>query len=296
VYRKKSSGGGLLIALILALSAAAGGLYAYKFHPHLLGLGKAATQSRDMPTPDPTPKPVKKTASEAGLTSASQAVRKPKPRTTPLPYSEPTSKPQPTPLPDPEPKTGPTPDPGPEPTPSETTGRLEALLQDLREKLQSRDFAAAQAAVEEAASVAMSEPARDRVERWAELVRCAKVFDGYRNKALAAVKAGDEYDIDGKIIAVVEIDDEKFIYRFAGKNKTTPRKSIPGGIVMKIVTEWLDHKPTPTNDLYLGAYHATKAEPDLAKARDAWQRAQDRGVEASRLLPLLEDPVLLKSE
>lgn len=298
VYRKKSSGSGLLIALILALAAAAGVLYAYKFHPDLLGVGKAATRSRVAPTPDPTPPPDPKTAAEPRPTPASQPVRKPKPRPAPLPYSEPESKPRPTPLPysepEPEPEPGPTPDPNPEPAPSETTGRLESLLQDLRERLQSGDFAAAQTAVEQAASVAVSKPSRERVARWAELVRCAKGFDGYRNKALAAVKVGAEYDIDGKKIAIVEIDDEKFIYRFAGTNRTTPQNRIPGRILMTIVTEWLDDRPA--NDLYLGAYHATKAEPDLAKARVAWQRAQDGGVDASLLLPLLEDPVLLKGE
>jgi hypothetical protein len=164
----------------------------------------------------------------------------------------------------------------------------------VKKKLQEGDFAAAKTVVEEAASVAQSKPSRERVERWTELVTFAKGFDGYRDKALADVTAGDEYDIGNMKIAVVEIDDEKFIYRSAGKNKTTPRNRIPGAILMKIVTEWFDENPA--NDLYIGAYHATKEEPDLDKARASWKQAQALGADASLLLPLLEDPVLMKGE
>ncbi len=164
----------------------------------------------------------------------------------------------------------------------------------MKKKLQEEDFAAAQTAVVEAASVAMSKPSRERVERWAELVTFAKGFEGYREKALADVTAGDEYDIGGKKVAIVEIDDEKLIYRFAGKNKTTPRNRIPGGILMKIVTEWFDENPA--NDLYIGAHHATKEEPDLEKARASWNQAQALGADASLLLPLLDDPVLTEGE
>jgi hypothetical protein len=197
----------------------------------------------------------------------------------------------PDPRPEPEPESPPRP---PEPTPPEDIERLESLLGDVKKKLQVGDFAAAQTAVVEAASVAMSKPSRERVERWAELVTFAKGFYGYREKALADVTAGDEYDIGGKKVAIVEIDDEKLIYRSAGKNKTTPRNRIPGGILMKIVTEWFDDNPA--NDLSIGAYHATKEEPDFEKARASWNQAQALGADASLLLPLLDDPVLTAAE
>ncbi|NBW96198.1 MAG: hypothetical protein EBR28_05610, partial [Planctomycetia bacterium] len=105
--------------------------------------------------------------------------------------------------------------------------------------------------------------------------------------------AGDDIDVDGKKIAVVEIDSTKFIYRFAGRNRTTPRNRIPGGIVLAIVMNWFDEQPA--NDLYVGAYHATKSEPDLERAREAWERAAARGADASILLPLLDDPILAES-
>lgn len=187
-----------------------------------------------------------------------------------------------------------TPPPPPPQPPPENTARLDSLLGDVRKKLQEGDFAAAQTAVEEAESVAMSKRSRTRVECWAELVTFAKGFFDYRKQALDAVKPGDEYDIDGKKVGIVEIDKQKFVYRYAGKNTTKPRAAIPGGILMKIVTEWFDDNPA--NDLYLGAYHATKEEPDLDKARACWEQAQALGADASLLLPLLEDPVLIAGE
>jgi outer membrane biosynthesis protein TonB len=275
-YRKQSSGTWLLLLLIAALAAAAGALYIFKFRPDLLQGRKVAIKPRVEPEPGPQPPPPPK------------QVPQPRPAPDPRPIPSPEPQPEPT-QPQPEP-----PPPPPEPAPPENVERLESLLGDVKKRLQESDFAAAQAAVTEAASVAMSKPSRQRVEHWAELVKFAKGFHGYREKALADVKPGNEYDIGNTKVAVVEIDDEKFIYRSAGKNKTTPRNGIPGGILMKIVTEWFDDNPA--NDLYIGAYHATKEEPDFDKARTSWEQAQALGADASLLLPLLEDPVLLKDE
>jgi hypothetical protein len=63
---------------------------------------------------------------------------------------------------------------------------------------------------------------------------------------------------------------------------------------MAIVTGWFDENPA--NDLFIGAYHATKEEPDFDKAREYWERAAARGADASLLLPLLDDPLLAAPE
>ena len=104
------------------------------------------------------------------------------------------------------------------------------------------------------------------------------------------MKPGNEFDVNGKKVAVVEIDDKKFVYRFQGRNKTTARGKIPSAIALAIVTTWFDERPA--NHLFLGAHQATKPEPDLAKARDHWERAEKGGINAEPLLRLLDDPVL----
>ena len=133
-------------------------------------------------------------------------------------------------------------------------------------------------------------PAKRRVSDWQTLAQYAREFAGYREKAIAGVRPGDEYDVNGKKVGVVEIDDKKFIYRFQGRNKTTPRNKIPAAIAMAIVTKWFDARPA--NHLFLGAHHATKPEPDLAKARDQWEKAEKGGINAEPLLRLLDDPLL----
>jgi len=296
VYRRSASGSGVLLVLILALAAAAGGLYWYKFHLPRRPPKSAVEVARAEPSVAAAPvrpaPPPARTAREERFGVPDRVVssdRRPA-RSPPAPRKEP-------PPTDPRPAQPPPPvdaarggaaPPGAQE--QEDTRRLGELLARTAERLRLGEFAAARTAVEEAAGVAKSRASRDRVERWAELVTFAEGFAGYRKKALDAVKAGNEYDIDGKKIGVVEIDDKVFVYRFAGKNTTKPRDQIPGGILMAIVTGWFDDKPA--NDLYIGAYHATKQEPDLDKARAAWENADRRGADASLLLPLLEDPLL----
>lgn len=152
------------------------------------------------------------------------------------------------------------------------------------------DFDTADALLASALEEGRSVPAKRRVSDWQTLAQYAREFAGFREKAIGEVKPGNEFDVNGKKVGVVEIDDKKFIYRFQGRNKTTPRNKIPAGIAMAIVTTWFDERPA--NHLFLGAYHATKPEPDLAKARDHWERAEKGGINAEPLLRLLDDPAL----
>ncbi|MFM9195136.1 MAG: hypothetical protein ACKOWG_05240, partial [Planctomycetia bacterium] len=103
----------------------------------------------------------------------------------------------------------------------------------------------------------------------------------------------DEYDVKDRRIAVVEVDDEVFTYHENGRNHTLSRAKLPAGIVLAIVTSWFDARPA--NDLYLGAYHFTKQEPDAGLAREHWEKAEAGGADAAALLPLLDDPVFTRA-
>lgn len=286
-YRRSSSGSGVLLLLIAALAAAAGGLYWYKFRPEATARKRAPRAVAQAEPP---------AAEEAAPAAAPAPPKAPPPRVARPPVRTPAAKEKPprppvaddTPAERPDPPTPPPPAP-PAPT-AEESPQLEKQLRAVAAALREADYDAATAAADAASGVAMTAAGRARAEQWSELVTFARGFADYRNQALATVKAGDEYDVDGKKIGVVEIDDERFVYRFAGKNRTAPRDRIPGGIVMAIVESWFDEKPA--NDLFVGAYHAAKAEPDLDKARAAWERARARGADASLLLPLLDDPIL----
>ena len=317
VYRKQSGGGLVLLLVIAALAAAAAGLYWLKFKAPQPVAERPTPRERPaappaVAAPAPSAKPGRERREErfgvpdrAVSTDAPPDVqparrRKPRPpddaplaqaatpalppRSAPEPAADARNQP-------PARQMTPPPAPSGDPqTPAEDARRVEASLARVRDALRDGDFAAAGAAVKDAAEAAATNASRTRVGRWEELVTFAKGFAGYRDQALATVVAGQEYDIDDKKVIVVEVDDRKFVYRYAGKNKTTPRDRIPGGIVMAIVTAWFDDNPA--NDLYVGAYHATKAEPAFTKARAAWEKARAAGADASALLPLLDDPVL----
>ena len=173
---------------------------------------------------------------------------------------------------------------------AEGEGEIEGAVTGALAALRQGDFDTADAILASALEGGRNLPAKRRVSDWQTLAQYAREFADFRDKAIADVKAGNEFDVNGKKVAVVEIDDKKFIYRFQGRNKTTPRNKIPSGITMAIVTTWFDHRAA--NHLYLGAYHATKHEPDLAKALSHWERAEKGGISAEPLLRLLDDPAL----
>jgi len=173
---------------------------------------------------------------------------------------------------------------------AEGEGEIEGAVTGALAALRLGDFDTADALLASALEGGRNLPAKRRVSDWQTLAQYAREFAGFREKAIAAVKSGDEFDVNGKKVGVVEIDDKKFIYRFQGRNKSIPRNKIPSGITLAIVTTWFDERPD--NHLFLGACHATKPEPDLAKARDHWERAEKGGINAEPLLRLLDDPAL----
>ena len=172
--------------------------------------------------------------------------------------------------------------------------RLDATLAEALESLRRQEDDTVTRLLVVASKQAEGDDAKQRVASWKLLATYYKGFLGFREKALAAVKPGDEYDVKNQKVGVVEVDDEKFIYRVAGGNKTVPRDKIPAGIVLAIVMQWFD--ANPANDLYVGAYHLAKPEPDPNRAREHWEQALAAGADASGLLPLLDDPVFARSE
>jgi len=171
---------------------------------------------------------------------------------------------------------------------------LDAGLAAVRRALAQRDFPTAKEGLTAIARSARGDDERDRVAAWEQLVDATKRFVDYREQALATVTPGQEYDIDGKKVAIVEIDDTKLIYRTTGKNTTVPRARIPGKILLAIVTAWFDDRPQ--NQVFVGAHQATKPEPDLDAARACWETAAAGGVDAAALLGLLDDPALLPAD
>jgi hypothetical protein len=181
---------------------------------------------------------------------------------------------------------------------AEETAELEATLAEALEALQRQEYDTGTtllaAASKKIGGRESGSAASQRLESWQQLAVYSKGFMDYRQQALAAVKPGEEYDVQNQKVDVVEVDADTFKYRSSGGNKTVSHDKIPAGIMLAIVMQWFDEKPA--NDLYVGAYHLSKSEPDLNLAREHWEKAQAAGADASGLMPLLDDPVFAKSE
>jgi hypothetical protein len=315
VYRKKTPVAGIATAL-LGLSALAGGLvyYAYYGKPNAKNSGARQSAHAEVEAAPISPQPPQDRRPKVGKRSADptsdDAVSTSKPPSARNERRRP-ARPEPEPEPKPEVSTRPreTARPAVAPPPeamagdmtedaAEDTAQLDATLAEALEALQRQEYDSVTtllaAASKKTGGRAHGSAASQRLDSWQQLAVYSKGFMDYRQQALAAVKSGDEYDVKNQKVGVVEVDADTFKYRSSGGNKTVPRDKIPAGIVLAIVMQWFDENPA--NDLYLGAYHLSKPEPDLPRAREHWEKAQAGGADASGLMPLLDDPVFAKSE
>jgi hypothetical protein len=317
VYRKKTPVAGIATAL-LALSALAGGLvyYAYYVKPNAKKSGERQSAHAEVEAAPISPQPPQDRRPKVGKRSADptsdDAVSTSKP---PSARNERRRPARPEPKPEPErqlevssrPKETARPAAAPPPEAmagdmtgdkAEDTAQLDATLAEALEALQRQEYDTVTtllaAASKQTGGRTSGSAASQRLDSWQQLAVYSRGFVDYRRQALAAVKPGDEYDVKNQKVGVVEVDADTFKYRSAGGNKTVPRDKIPAGIVLAIVMQWFDENPA--NDLYLGAYHLSKPEPDLPRAREHWEKAQAGGADASGLMPLLDDPVFAKSE
>jgi len=319
VYRKKTPVAGIALT-VLALSALAGWLVYSNVYGKLKGGKPNTAKSAERHTAqvetaaDPV-RPPQKNSRRAGKDddapadpTSDRAVSTSKP---PSPRTERTRPSRPKPEPEEEPMPAeqkpvaikgvpekPEEDKPADEPPAEAMAkedsRLEATLAEALESLRRQEDDTVMQLLAVASKQAGGDDAKQRVASWKLLATYYKGFLDYREKALSAVKPGDEYEVKNQKVGVVEVDDEKFIYRVAGGNKTVPRDKIPAGIVLAIVMQWFD--ANPANDLYLGAYHLAKPEPDPERAREHWEQALAAGADASGLLPLLDDRAFARSE
>jgi len=317
-YKRKSSSGPLLLA-VAALSAVAG-VMAYRImQPQLL----AKTDREIAVRPSGTAAPAdtastrqKKRGSNSRTDEASATTEKDAASTSPPPDeqerlhamrrerlrkdsdgeqrtdADDTSEPENEPDNQPQPQTEPEPEPAPEETPPDPA--VDTLVREAFKAIQKQEFDGARIALGAARKAASTAAMKDRITSFEELSDCAEKFFEYREQALAAVRSGIEYDIPTKQgsrkIAIVEINDDELVFREAGKRDRWSRDKIPAAVLTHIVREWFDARPE--NQLFLGAYFATKPEPDLPAAREEWAAAQAGGADAAGLLQLLDDPVL----
>jgi len=196
----------------------------------------------------------------------------------------------------------------PKPAPDAGTGNdgdgeagpiIDAAVDAVFASLVESDFEAANAALEPAVKAKKDREEAERVEGWKLLIEYAEGFDRYRRQAVASVKSGNEYVIpkksgDGEMrVGIIDVANGVISFRVNGESIEKSLDRMPSNLLMAIMKDWFDDNPA--NNLYLGAYHITRPEPDLKEAERLWSSAALRGADAAPLLPLVREEVILKA-
>jgi len=164
---------------------------------------------------------------------------------------------------------------------------IDAALAPVIGLLAAQNFDGADAAIEAAGNAGGT---RQRLAPWRAVAASARAFADYSQEALEATRPGHEYAVAGQAIAIVENERNFFIYRSQGRNKKIGRDQIPEPIRLAIVLDWFNDQPP--NQIYIGAYRATRVPPQLAEARACWEAAKAAGFDVDRLLEWLDDPLV----
>jgi hypothetical protein len=165
--------------------------------------------------------------------------------------------------------------------------RVDAALAPVIKLLADQDFDGADAGIEAAGNAGGT---RKRLAPWLAVAASARAFADYSKEALEATRPGNEYTVAGQRITIVENERNFFIYRSQGRNKKIGRDQIPEPIRLAIVLDWFNDQPA--NQIYIGAYRATRTLPELAEARACWEAARAAGFDVDRLLEWLDDPLV----
>ena len=187
------------------------------------------------------------------------------------------------------------PTPSPPSAAASDPAAIEKALRAAYAAIRSGDFDAASGAIDSVES-GDDEAIRDRLARWKRFTGYAKGFKELREKAYQAA-SNSEFELDDRIIIIIEIDDERIVYRDSGKQQRMRLEDLPPEIDRAIVEQWLGRDGRAANHLFLGASHLAKDRPSPADASREWRRAAAGGEADGRLLePLVKDPVILDAE
>jgi formylglycine-generating enzyme required for sulfatase activity len=171
---------------------------------------------------------------------------------------------------------------------------LDRQLRDVFASLQSQRFKEARDVLEQSAAAARGDQqATERLERWQCLAQYAAEYPTYRDTALANATPGTEFDMGGRIIAIIDVTPQEVIFRDKGRNVRAPTNALPAGLQAAIIDHWLSSQGNAADHFVRGAAALARPKPDASVAREAWNAAVAGGEpHGGLLLAILEDPVI----
>lgn len=246
--------------------------------------------------------PQKKMDDPIGLNSVAPPEPAPEPTPQPEPAPEPTPEPKPTPEPEPtpqpEPQPEPQPTPEPEPKPMQTPEQLTAFKEGVKETrlaLAIRDLEGALSHLEQASKNAVLEEQQKEVSRLRLLHEYLGKFWEAVAEGKKGYKSGGELKVNGRIMAIVEVNDLKFVVKDQGRMRRLDPNNLPVPFILTFANNWF--KPVPSSKVFIGTFYAMDGNGrDREKARELWEQARREGgrdvqMIVNQVLPELDVPL-----
>ena len=117
------------------------------------------------------------------------------------------------------------------------------------------------------------------------LTTCVDRFWQAVDAELKRLVPGDELDLAGTKVAVVESNPKSLTLHLVGKSEKHSRAALPGPWALAVAEHRFDN--SSANKLFLGAFLAVDLQGDRQRARQIWQKAQPDEPTAGELLKLL---------
>lgn len=156
------------------------------------------------------------------------------------------------------------------------TSQLLESLQLAKRLLGERKATQAKVVLEEARQLATDPSSRARVARMTTLATYVESYWNAAQKQIASFRAGNEAEIGGQRVMVVEKSSEKLIIRTAGRNRTIDLTNLSQGLAETLANEWLD-STAPSTKVFRGAMKCVTPGYEVEEARQLWRETELSG-------------------
>ena len=177
-----------------------------------------------------------------------------------------------------------------EPGKAESTGSAEdsfdGQIAAAWQALAHRDVAAAKTAIATAGKLAAGADQKKEAAQMLYLAGSIEQFWRDVDAELKRLQPGDELELRGTKVGVVESKADSLTLHIEGKNQKKSRAALPGRWALALAEHRFDN--SPANKRKLGAFLAVDPQGDRQQARKVWKEAQRGEPAAGELLALLD--------
>ncbi|MFZ5830540.1 MAG: hypothetical protein ACOY3P_10650 [Planctomycetota bacterium] len=158
-----------------------------------------------------------------------------------------------------------------------------------RKALAQRDIPAGREELERASQSAQSSTDREEIRRLDLLSTHLESFWTRVRTGLPKLEGGEEFEIGGTRVAIVEANESRVVIRAAGQNRSYSLGVMPAALVLAVAEKQAEYDANWR--LLKGCFLAMDPGGDREAARALWQEAAQGGVETKTLLPELNVPL-----